>query len=91
MGGPVELTLARLVFQHSEGDPLFVVEMARSGLNRYLDDTSVLPKGIQSVIDWLLDRLSKPNRQVLELAAVIGQSLSYDLLKQASSVDEQPW
>lgn len=89
VGGPVEATLARLLYAQSEGNPLFVVELARSGLNQYLDRPGVLPKGIQAVIDWRLNRLSEPARQVLELAAVIGRSFSYELLKQASTIDEQ--
>lgn len=89
VGGPVEANLARRVYQQSEGNPLFVVEMTRSGLNQYSHDTGVLPKGIKSVIDWRLSRLSTPARQVLDLAAVIGRSFPYELLKQASSIDEQ--
>lgn len=89
VGGPVEDALAKLAFQHSEGNPLFVAEMARSGLKQYLNGMNGLPAGVQSVIDWRLNRLPKPARQMLELAAVIGRSFSYELLKQAGSLDEQ--
>jgi DNA-binding SARP family transcriptional activator/predicted ATPase len=88
VGDPFETALARLVFHKSEGNPLFITEMVRAG-SQYLNGTGPLPEGVQSVINWRLNRLSEPARQVLALASAIGQSFSYELLKQASPLDEQ--
>lgn len=89
VGEAVEPALTNLVFNQSEGIPLFVTEMVRSGLSQYLNETGPLPEGIQSVINWRLNRLSEPARQILEQAAVIGRRFSYELLKQSSPMDEQ--
>lgn len=86
---PVEPVLTKLVFIKSEGIPLFVAEMVRAGLSQDSNGKGPLPEGIQSVINWRLNRLSEPARQVLELAAVIGRSFSYELLKEASTIEEQ--
>jgi DNA-binding SARP family transcriptional activator/predicted ATPase len=89
VGEPVEAELVQKIFHQSEGNPLFVTEMVRSGLKQVLNGVSPMPERIQSVINWRLNRLSEPGRQILELAAVIGRNFSYELLKQASAIDEQ--
>lgn len=89
LGEPVETDLVQLIFRQSEGNPLFVTEMVRTGLNHNLNGMGPLPERVQSVIEWRLNRLSEPARQVLELAAVTGRSFSYELFKHASFLDEQ--
>lgn len=89
VGDQVEPALTKLVFNQSEGIPLFVAEMVRAGLSQGLSVSGPLPAGVKTVINWRLNRLSEPARQVLELAAVIGRSFSYELLKEASTIEEQ--
>jgi DNA-binding SARP family transcriptional activator/predicted ATPase len=89
VGEPVGAEKTQRIFRQSEGNPLFVTEMVRSGINQDLNGKGALPERIQAVIDWRLNRLSEPAYQVLELAAVIGRNFSYELLKEASYQEEQ--
>ena len=86
---PVEPEQENLIYHQSEGNPLYVTEIIRSGFHQYLNGSGPLPERLQSVIDWRLNRLSGPARQVLELAAVVGRSFSFELIKEASFLDEQ--
>ena len=79
------LSLTRLVARHTEGNPLFVVEMLK-----HLDETGVLtvgqewhepitladvglPEGIRQLIGRRLERLGLTTRRLLTIGAVIGR------------------
>ena len=79
------LSLTRLVARHTEGNPLFVVEMLK-----HLDETGVLtlrqdwhgpvsladvglPEGIRQLIGRRLERLGVTTRRLLTIGAVIGR------------------
>lgn len=83
------LTEARVdrLFTETEGNPFFIVEMARAGL---LEDTpgGVLPAGIHNVIKARLDRLSSEAREIAGMAAVIGRSFTFDLLIRVHGTEE---
>ncbi len=87
-GKQIDANLAEKIYLLSEGNPLFATEMARAGLDRYLSQSTPLPERIQSVIAWRLSQLSSSARQIIDLASVIGRSLSYALLLTASGLDE---
>lgn len=93
---PLTAEGAQAVYRQSEGNPLFVVEMVRSGMeNERTGDGSAtasrpsLPPKVQSVIQRRLNHLSPAARQLLGLAATIGRSFSFALLQQASSHPEE--
>ena len=82
--------MAKRLFQETEGNPLFVVEMARVGLAA--DDgweTAVLPNTIQAVISARLAQLSATARRLVEWMGVIGRSVSYEVLVRATEQDEE--
>ncbi|MEZ4866945.1 MAG: ABC transporter substrate-binding protein [Caldilineaceae bacterium] len=84
--------LAQL-YADTEGNPLFVVESVRAqqdaeeaqgaGLGQ-----SGLPPKIYSVIRSRLTQLSPETQTLVNLAAVIGRSFTYDVLMQAGSMAE---
>jgi DNA-binding SARP family transcriptional activator len=88
LGRPVEDSQAGALYELSEGNSLFVTELVRAGLTEISDPPTLLPERIQTVIHWRLDRLSPPARQIIDLAAVIGRSFTYELLKAAAGLDE---
>lgn len=69
----------------TEGNPLFVVEMARAGLSDAALDSRLaqLPANVQAVIESRLASLSAAAQELAQLAAVIGRSFTFSLLNQA--------
>jgi len=92
-----ELAALRL-FSQTEGNPLFVVEMARAGLGaapavvRERDPARpvrvALPSKVQAVIESRLAQLSEPARELARLAASIGRGFGLDLLLAAGQLPE---
>ena len=87
--------LAANLYQETEGNPLFVVETMRmgvgepTGLQQQADGVSpALPSTIQAVITARLEQLSPPTRELVNVAAVIGRAFTFEVLKQASGLDE---
>ncbi len=79
--------------QETEGNPLFVVEMTRAGLEP-LDITDEqskpdLPPKMQAVIQHRLLQLSPEARKLVELAATIGRDFTFRVLQQACEQDEE--
>ncbi|MCA9945852.1 MAG: hypothetical protein KC449_20355, partial [Anaerolineales bacterium] len=79
--------------------PLFVVELARAGFytpNGAQPDlvsgqqlaAEQLPPRIRSVFEARLNRLSAAARRLADLAATIGRSFTFELVKDASEVEE---
>jgi DNA-binding SARP family transcriptional activator len=80
-----DTTLHQLV-DDAEGNPLFLVEMARSGLvigstSRAAADASRLPPKVHSVIQTRLDRLPAISRQLVGAAAVVGRDFDTDVIR----------
>jgi predicted ATPase/DNA-binding SARP family transcriptional activator len=94
---------AMRLFGETEGNPLFVIETARAGLEKLLErrvvaesdavapipDTETLPPGVRAVIASRLAQLSPPARELAALAAIVGRACSIDVLTQVSHVDEE--
>lgn len=84
------------------GNPLFIVEMARAALNAPDFDSSPpvgnggnnggaglsLPPKVYSVIQSRLAQLSPAAFTLAQLAATVGNAFTFDLLAQASGMDE---
>jgi DNA-binding SARP family transcriptional activator/tetratricopeptide (TPR) repeat protein len=99
-GRPLDSLLKPILFKGSEGHPLFVVEMIRSGLSQlesqgedhervWLETIQRLPNKVRQVIQDRLAQLSPPTQELLSLASAIGRSFKFHVLKQASQVNEE--
>ncbi|MFB0537017.1 MAG: BTAD domain-containing putative transcriptional regulator [Anaerolineae bacterium] len=91
--------LAAPLYQGSEGNPLFVVEMVRVGLAKGGPWTAEhgqemaraalpLPPKVRMVIEARLAQLSPTARELAGLAATIGREFTFAVLARASDSDE---
>ncbi len=103
-GKELGIEIGQLLFQETEGNPLFVVESVRARLmaqDQQLNAVSVhklprdtllgevnLPPKVQSVILARLGQLSPSTRELAELAATIGREFSFKLLAKTSGFEE---
>jgi tetratricopeptide (TPR) repeat protein len=91
-------SLARVVFEETEGNPFFVEEVFRhlSEEGKLFDeagqwrpglrvDQLQVPEGVRLVLSRRLDRLGGDARRILTTAAVIGRSFSFRLLEEVES------
>lgn len=89
----VDLGEATRLFNDTEGNPLFTVEMARAGLGNDVevtrDATLNLPPRIHAVIASRFAKLSGPALDVMQLGATMGRAFNFDVLLKASSADEE--
>lgn len=72
------------LYQETEGNPLFIVEMLRAE-----PSLSRLPETVQAVIKRRLHQLSPEARALVDLAAVTGRDFSLSIVTQASQHDEE--
>jgi DNA-binding SARP family transcriptional activator len=75
--------LAARIYRETEGNPLFIVEMAQIAL----DAPVPLPQA-QAVIAARLAQLSPAAHALLEVAALIGREFTYDVLARASELED---
>ncbi len=103
MGHPLDTSTLTTLYSETEGNPLFVVEMARAdepGLHgnkltaarsrpsQLTQSSSTLPPAVQSVLATRLAQLSPLAHDVANVAAVIGREFSFPVLAAASGADE---
>jgi hypothetical protein len=88
--GAIPAEAASRIFDSTQGNPLFLVEMLR-----LLEDegpaaiaAGVVPAGVRDVIRQRLDHVAAEARPLLELAAVAGDELEPRLLAAAAARDE---
>lgn len=99
----VELTMSRAppdglaarVHAQTEGNPLFVVELARLlaaedrvGQGEAKEERLPIPEGVREAIGRRLERQSDRCRQVLTLASVLGREFGLDALGRVSGLTE---
>jgi len=96
-GRELDPGLAAPLYQASEGNPFFVVEMVRAGLSNGRTwgaehakgmATAVLPPKVRTVIESRLAQLSPSAHKLAELAATIGREFTFALLAQAGDGNE---
>ena len=98
-GRPLDRALGPLLFQGTEGHPLFIIEMVRAGFGQVRSTTAnhaaamtatpaALPTKVRQVIEARLAQLSAPARSTVELAAVIGRAFTFSVLAAASDLSE---
>ena len=96
-GQPLSRERIDYLYQETEGNPLFVVEILR--VPTWIDssennqspsraETFVQLPGIQAVVSRRLGQLSPAARAILEVAAVIGRSFTFGVVAQATHLDE---
>ena len=93
--------LAQIVFEHTEGNPLFLVNVFNDLLGRGIllshecgwtirDDLEVdslsIPSDVRRTIERQLDRLNEAERRVLEVASVVGATFSGATVATAADV-----
>jgi DNA-binding SARP family transcriptional activator/tetratricopeptide (TPR) repeat protein len=78
---------AHRIHRETEGNPLYIVEIVRSGQHVEDAETS-LPPTIQAVMSGRLALLSPPALEIVRLAAVIGRTFNVAQLTAAGSMDE---
>lgn len=99
-GRPFDRALGPLLYQGSEGHPLFIVEMMRAGFEQARAPTAdhaaaqagspaALPERVRQVLDARLAQLSPVARSTVELAAVIGRAFTYGVLARATDLGEE--
>ncbi|HYB00947.1 MAG TPA: BTAD domain-containing putative transcriptional regulator, partial [Ktedonobacteraceae bacterium] len=100
VGQKLDSRLVDRLFQETEGNPLFLVEMIRAakwGQKKYGENVRQelqsltfreLPPTAQVVIETRLAQLSSPARELAGVAAVIGRAFPLKVLMQASGRDE---
>jgi DNA-binding CsgD family transcriptional regulator len=84
--------LADAVLKHTDGNPLFVHEVARLLVEPSGDFTTALssvPEGIRDVIGQRLARLSARTTRLLSVAAVIGREFDLSALQSIAGLAEE--
>jgi DNA-binding SARP family transcriptional activator/tetratricopeptide (TPR) repeat protein len=100
VGHELNPALESQLFQDSEGNPLFVVELVRAGLAQRdvqmqedskatMHKVQSLPYKVRQMIDARLGQLSPSAQDLVRVAASIGRAFTFDVLKHASRVDEE--
>jgi class 3 adenylate cyclase/tetratricopeptide (TPR) repeat protein len=102
-GQEVQYALAEAIYKQTEGNPLFIQEVARylaeAGLIRREGGLWVaaspdsllaqIPEGLRDVIGKRLSRLSEECNRILSIAAVMGRDFSLDVLREVAGVPEE--
>ena len=91
-GRPLGNDEAARLYRDTEGNPLFIVEMARasalSGSPAGAPEPA-LPPQVQAVIAARLAALSAAARELLGVAAVVGREFTFAVLQRASGASEE--
>jgi len=87
-GTDLSAEAASRVFRDTEGNPLFIVELARAGLVGATELAGPLPAQIQEVIRTRLAHLSPPARELAGVASAVGRSFTFGLLAEVSGMEE---
>ena len=86
---PLDETALAHAFRETEGHPLFIVERGRMELARQpgASGDTALPQ-VQSVVAARLALLSEEARAAAEVAAAVGRDFRFDILAEASDLEE---
>lgn len=83
--GDVSKAFAVACVKRSEGHPLFLDQLLRSGGDGDLDS---IPGSIQSLVQARMDALEPKDKQALQAASVLGQCFSLDVLRHLINNDQ---
>ena len=78
------------ILERTEGNPLFVEELAAAVVERGSDagDGLTIPATLQALITARVDTLDEPTRRTLQLASVIGRSFPEPILRAVADDDD---
>jgi transcriptional regulator with AAA-type ATPase domain/predicted ATPase len=81
--------VAQMIVAHAEGVPFFLEELARAVADHPdLRSDVMVPDTIQGVLEARLDRLPDAEKQLLQVASVIGKDVPVPLLRAVAGVPE---
>jgi predicted ATPase len=89
-GDNISAEMSSKLFQETEGLPFFVVEYIaalKTVHNNHL--AWEIPSGVRELLRSRLRAVSEASRQLLQTAAVVGRSVEFDILKDASGRSEE--
>ena len=87
----IDLEVAQLVHERSEGNPFVLEEMLKEALDRGrpLDAVPLeLPETVREAVLLRLGRLDPEHVEILRAAAILGRSFDYALLVEVAEADE---
>jgi DNA-binding SARP family transcriptional activator len=89
-GKPFESTIGSLIYQETEGNPLFIVETVRAELFKpgRLPGVQSLPYKTHAVLENRIHQLSNSTREIVALAATISRAFSLEVLHLANNSPE---
>jgi tetratricopeptide (TPR) repeat protein len=88
-GGEVSRDDSARLFKETKGNPLFTLEMIRSGLpEQEHGKNEQNPQTVQNAVEARLAQLSAPARELTGLAATVGRAFTFDVLAHASDISE---
>jgi transcriptional regulator with AAA-type ATPase domain/tetratricopeptide (TPR) repeat protein len=81
--------LADLIVAKAEGNPFFVEELARAVREQApLSSAMAVPDTIEEVLVGRIDRLAPEDRQLLELAAVVGKDVPFQVVQAVTGASD---
>jgi len=85
-GGRLDQGNAAQLYRHSEGNPLFAIELSQTEM---LSQPPSIPPTIRSVIEWRLHQLSSPAQRLAQAASVLGREFAVDILRHLTGMEEE--
>jgi adenylate cyclase len=80
----------REILRRSQGNPLYLEELARSLSASVQDAVQSVPGTVQGLLQSRIDRLEPAARLAIQMASVLGPQFSVDLLHRMYALDPQP-
>ena len=77
----------RRLWEETEGNPLFTVELARAGWSGQATAVA-MPPTMRAVIATRLAKLTPPARDIAEVASTVGRAFSMEIVARAAGTDE---
>jgi tetratricopeptide (TPR) repeat protein len=93
LGGLLETMrpeVRREILRRSQGNPLYLEELARSLSATVEDAAQSVPGTVQGLLQSRIDRLESPVRLAIQMASVLGPQFSVGLLHRMYALDPQP-
>ena len=83
-------SVRREILRRSQGNPLYLEELARSLSASVEDAAQSVPGTVQGLLQSRIDRLESPVRLAIQMASVLGTQFPVGLLHRMYALDPQP-
>jgi tetratricopeptide (TPR) repeat protein len=99
--GPISSNLVEAIYRETEGNPFFIEEVTKALIEEgrlcyedvcwvAQDEAEIqIPQSVRVTIQTRLARLPEQAQEVLRLAAFIGREFEFEVLRQASDLEEE--